>query len=41
MKGLDKIMTNVMRKAAAKEGKPDAKAMPENIEKLANAVNIK
>lgn len=41
MKGLDKIMTNVMKKAAAKEGKPDAKPMPENIEKLANAVNGK
>jgi menaquinone-dependent protoporphyrinogen oxidase len=40
MKFVHKIITGIMKKAVAKEGKELPKPMPENIVKLADAINI-
>jgi len=39
MKGPDRIISGMMRKAAAGQGKADVKKMPENIAKLSAAIN--
>ena len=41
MKGPDRIISGMMKKATAGQGKADVAKMPENIAKLANAINRK
>jgi len=41
MKMADKMITSMIKKATAKEGKPEPAPLPENIVKLAKAVNSK
>ena len=41
MKMADKMITSMIKKAVAKEGKPEPAPLPENIDKLAKAVNGK
>jgi len=41
MKMADKLITTMIKKATAKEGNPEPAPLPENIEKLAKAVNSK
>lgn len=39
MKGPDRIISNLMKKVATDQGKPDVAKLPENIKKLALAMN--
>jgi menaquinone-dependent protoporphyrinogen oxidase len=39
MKGPDRLITNMMKKAAAKQGTPEASKIPENIKRLADGMN--
>lgn len=39
MKGPDRIISNLMKKVATDQGKPDVAKLPENIKKLALAIN--
>lgn len=39
MKGPDRIISGLMKKVAADQGKPDVAKLPENIKKLAHAMN--
>lgn len=39
MKMADKMITSMIKKATAKEGKPEPAPLPENIDKLAKAIN--
>lgn len=41
MKGPDKLITNMMKKATAKQGRPEATKLRENIKKLAAGMNLR
>ena len=41
MKMADKLITSMIKKATAREGKPEPAPLPENIDKLVKAVNSK